>query len=145
MLDNDKQQFAQIVRTTMMVCGGSAPEADVLRIWWAALLAHDIADVSAAFSQYATRDSVVEGFEASISMDVSMFAPQITVPTLLIGADNDPITTVAAQEKLLTLFPDARLTILAGVGHLVHYEKPREAATLIIDFLQDGYVAGTRA
>lgn len=54
MLDNDKQQFAQIVRTTMMVCGGSAPEADVLRIWWAALLAHDIADVSAAFSQYAT-------------------------------------------------------------------------------------------
>lgn len=97
------------------------------------------------FSQYATRDSVVEGFEASISMDVSMFAPKITVPTLLIGADNDPITTVAAQEKLLTLFPDARLTILAGVGHLVHYEKPREAATLIVDFLQDGSVAGSPA
>lgn len=97
------------------------------------------------FSEYATRDSVVEGFEASISMDVSMFAPQITVPALLIGADNDPITTVAAQEKLDTLFPDARLTILAGVGHLVHYEKPREAAELIVGFLHDGSVAGTTA
>ena len=97
------------------------------------------------FSRYATRDSVVEGFEASISMDVSMFAPKITVPTLLIGADNDPITTVAAQEKLETLFADARLTILPGVGHLVHYEKPREAATLIVDFLGDGSVAGFSA
>ena len=97
------------------------------------------------FSRYATRDSVVEGFEASISMDASMFAPKITVPTLLIGADNDPITTVAAQEKLETLFADARLTILPGVGHLVHYEKPREAAALIVDFLGDGSVAGSAA
>lgn len=55
MRDDDKKQFAQIVRTTMLVCGGEAPEADVLRVWWAALAGHEIADVSAAFSQYATR------------------------------------------------------------------------------------------
>lgn len=90
------------------------------------------------FSRYSDRDSVVQGFEASISADVSMFAARIAVPTLLIGADNDPITTVAAQEKLVTLFPDARLVILEGVGHLVHYEKPREAAQEIVDFLQAG-------
>ena len=93
------------------------------------------------FSSYANRDVVVEGFEASISSDVSMFAGQITQPTLLIGADNDPITTVAAQEKLQTLFPDARLVILEGVGHLVHYEKPREAAALIVDFVGEGSLA----
>jgi pimeloyl-ACP methyl ester carboxylesterase len=93
------------------------------------------------FSRYATRDSVLEGFEASISTDVSMFASKIQTPTLLIGADNDPITTVTAQEKLETLFPDAHLAVLAGVGHLVHYERPREAATLIVDFLRDGSVA----
>ena len=55
MLDNDKQQFAQIMRSTMLVCGGSAPEPDVLRIWWAALQAFELADVSQAFSQYAIR------------------------------------------------------------------------------------------
>ena len=93
------------------------------------------------FSRYSDRDSVVEGFEASISADVSMFASRIAVPTLLIGADNDPITTVAAQEALATLFPDARLAILQGVGHLVHYEKPREAAELIVEFVRDGSLA----
>jgi pimeloyl-ACP methyl ester carboxylesterase len=92
------------------------------------------------FSRYADRDSVVEGFEASISSDVSMFAPSIAVPTLLVGADRDPITTVAAQERLATLFPDARLVIIPGVGHLVHYEKPREAAEAIVAFLGAGEV-----
>jgi pimeloyl-ACP methyl ester carboxylesterase len=93
------------------------------------------------FSSYATRDSVVEGFEASISSDVSMVASTITVPTLLVGADRDPIATVAAQERLASLFPDARLVIIPGVGHLIHYEKPREAARAIVDFLGTGRVA----
>lgn len=93
------------------------------------------------FSRYSDRDTVVEGFEASISSDASMFAARIDVPTLLIGADRDPITTVAAQQKLATLFPDAQLEILAGVGHLVHYEKPREAAAHIVAFIGDGSLA----
>lgn len=93
------------------------------------------------FSRYADRDSVVEGFEASISSDVSMYAASIPVPTLIVGADRDPITTVAAQRTLATLFPDARLVILEGVGHLVHYEKPLEAARAIVEFLGAGRVA----
>ena len=93
------------------------------------------------FSRYANRDTVVEGFEASISSDVSMFASRITVPTLLIAADDDPITTVAAQRSLQAQFPDARLVILEGVGHLVHYERPLEAAREIVDFLGAGRVA----
>jgi len=93
------------------------------------------------FSRYADRDSVVEGFQASISSDVSMFAARIAVPTLLIGSDRDPITTVADQQKLAGLFPDARLEVIPGVGHLVHYEKPREAAAMIVEFLGDGQLA----
>jgi pimeloyl-ACP methyl ester carboxylesterase len=93
------------------------------------------------FSRYANRNTVVEGFEASIGSDVSMFAARIAVPTLIIGADRDPITTVAAQERLAALFPDARLKILKGVGHLVHYEKPREAAQQLVTFLGAGRVA----
>lgn len=94
------------------------------------------------FSRYANRDSVVEGFEASISSDVSMVAGAIGVPTLLVGADRDPITTVGAQERLAELFPDARLEIIRGVGHLIHYEKPREAAAAIVEFLGTGRVVG---
>lgn len=55
MLEQDKKQFAQVVRSTMLVCGGSAPESDVLRIWWATFEQFDLADISMAFSQYAQR------------------------------------------------------------------------------------------
>ena len=55
MFDSDKKQFAQLLRSTMLVCGGEAPEPDVLRIWWGSLQIHDIDTVSAAFSQYAMR------------------------------------------------------------------------------------------
>jgi len=95
----------------------------------------------AYFSSYANRDSLLEGFEASISTDVSMFAEKISVPTLLIGARKDPISPVPAQERLVTLFPHAKLEIFDNVGHLIHYERPREAAELIVSFLNAGTVA----
>lgn len=55
MLDNDKNQFAQIVRSTMLVCGGSAPEVDGLQIWWKSLQSYSIESVSSAFSEYVMR------------------------------------------------------------------------------------------
>ncbi|QYH36194.1 alpha/beta fold hydrolase [Salinibacterium sp. M195] len=95
----------------------------------------------AHFSSYANRDTLLEGFEASIGSDVSMFADMITVPTLLIGARNDPISPVPAQERLATIIPQATLHIFDDVGHLIHYERPREAAELIVSFLDAGTVA----
>lgn len=95
----------------------------------------------AHFSSYATRDSLIEGFEASIGSDVSQFAPDIATPTLLVGAERDPLTSVAAQQRLQTLFPDARLVLIPDVGHLIHYETPRPAAEAIVEFVADGAVA----
>lgn len=93
------------------------------------------AEHHAYFNRFANRDVVVEGFLASISTDVSQFAPRITLPTLLIAADLDDITPVAAQHELQELFPNATLRILTGVGHLIHYEVPELAAGAIRDFL----------
>ena len=89
------------------------------------------------FNNFANRDVVVEGFLASISADVSEFAAAITVPTLLIAADLDDITPVAAQYELQKLFPNATLRILTGVGHLIHYEVPELAAAAITDFFAE--------
>jgi len=94
----------------------------------------------AHFSSYANRDSLLEGFEASISTDVSMFASQILCPTLLIGARHDPLSPVPAQERLSNAFHDAQLEILEDVGHLIHYERPREAASLMVNFMNSGTV-----
>jgi pimeloyl-ACP methyl ester carboxylesterase len=87
------------------------------------------------FSAFSDRRVVLEAFRASVSSDVSEFAPRIPERTLLIAADKDDITPVAAQERLVKLFPDARLHVIADVGHLIHYEVPAEAAEQITAFL----------
>lgn len=86
------------------------------------------------FSRFASRDVVVEGFRASISTDVSAFAPRIRVPTLLVAANLDDITPIAAQFHLEKALSDARLVVLEGVGHLIHYEVPHLAADAIRAF-----------
>jgi pimeloyl-ACP methyl ester carboxylesterase len=87
------------------------------------------------FSRFASRRVVLEAFRASVSTDVSMVARRITVPTLLVAAEKDDITPVAAQHRLQGLFADARLEVIPSVGHLIHYEVPEAAAGYIDDFL----------
>lgn len=93
------------------------------------------------FSRFSDRVTLVEGFEASISTDVSAVGSDIRVPTLLIGAERDPITKVADMHALAEQIPDATLRMIPGVGHLIHYEKAREAAGFIVDFVGDGALA----
>lgn len=90
------------------------------------------------FSEFADRDTVLEAFRASVSHDVSEYAARIPERTLLIAAERDDITPLAAQERLVTLFPDARLRVIPRVGHLIHYEEPARAAELIAAFLGEG-------
>jgi len=87
------------------------------------------------FSLFHDRDVLFEGFVTSVSNDVRRFAPMIAQPTLLIAAEKDDITPIEAERHLRTLFPDAELVEIPAVGHLIHYETPREAATAIRRFL----------
>jgi pimeloyl-ACP methyl ester carboxylesterase len=89
------------------------------------------------FSRFSDRDTVVEAFTASISHNVSDFAADVSVPTLLVAAELDDITPVAAHRPVADAIGDARLVILPDVGHLIHYEKPAEAAAAIRDFLDE--------
>jgi len=87
------------------------------------------------FSSFADRDVLHDAFVTSVSHDVSQYAGRITVPTLLIAADRDDITPIEAERVLATRIPDARLVEIEGVGHLIHYEKPAEAAAAIRSFI----------
>jgi pimeloyl-ACP methyl ester carboxylesterase len=87
------------------------------------------------FSAFADRTVVLEAFQASVGSDVSEFAAAIPQRTLLIAADRDDITPVSAQHRLQGLFPDATLHVIPDVGHLIHYEKPVEAADALTGFL----------
>ncbi|MFF2633657.1 alpha/beta fold hydrolase [Microbacterium sp. NPDC058021] len=95
------------------------------------------------FSRFADREVLHDAFLASVSNDIRAHAPAITQPTLLVAAVQDDITPIEAERHLVTLFPDARLVEIDGVGHLIHYETPRPAAEAIRSFLQPS-ADGTR-
>lgn len=87
------------------------------------------------FSAFADRDTLLEAFRASVSHDIRQYAADIPVPTLLIAAERDDITPIEAERVLVSRFPDASLVEIEGVGHLIHYETPAEAAAHIRGFL----------
>jgi pimeloyl-ACP methyl ester carboxylesterase len=87
------------------------------------------------FSAFANRQVVLEAFRASVTSDVSEFADRITVPVLLIAAERDDVTALPEQRavaaRLTRNGTDTTLVVIPGVGHLVHYETPAEAADAI--------------
>lgn len=93
------------------------------------------------FSRYASREAVLEAFDASIRHTVGEVAARIAAPVQLIAAERDDITPLAHQHALRGRFPDARLSVLPDVGHLVHYERPREAAAIIRRFLAEPHAS----
>jgi len=92
------------------------------------------------FSDFVSRASVLEAFETSVNNDVNQFVDAINarkkpVPFLLLVADRDDITALPEQKALAARLPGARLEVVEGVGHLVHYEAPDFAAHNIRSFL----------
>jgi magnesium chelatase accessory protein len=60
--------------------------------------------------------------------------PAITAPVLLLHADRDSAVPTSAVEQAARLLPDARMTILTGLGHLAHEERPDLVAEAIAAF-----------
>lgn len=92
---------------------------------------------NAYFSAFANRDSLLESFKASVGSNVSEVAQDLALPVLLIAGEQDEIAMLPDQHKLLALLPDGTLKVIPGVGHLIHYETPEPAASLIRRFLKD--------
>jgi len=92
---------------------------------------------SSYFSAFADRESLLEAFKASVGSNVAEVARSLTLPVLLIAGEKDEIATLPDQHTLLALLPDARLDVIPGVGHLIHYETPEPAAGFIRRFLKD--------
>lgn len=94
------------------------------------------------FSRFASPQTLLQAFRASVSHTVIEFASAYTMPTLIIAGERDDITPLSKQLDLQRLVPDAQLHILPGTGHLVHYEAVAETVWWIRDFLRTGLPAG---
>lgn len=73
---------------------------------------------------------------------------RVTVPTIVIAGDSDPVVTVDAAVVLAAAVPGARggATILRDTGHQAQLERPAEVAAAIRDAFApvDRYEAGLR-
>jgi pimeloyl-ACP methyl ester carboxylesterase len=88
------------------------------------------------FNGFADRRVLLEAFAASIGHTVTESAPLVRVPTLLVAGERDDLGPPAAQRDLARRFPDGRLEVLAGTGHLTHYEAPAAVAEAITRFVR---------
>ena len=91
----------------------------------------------ANFSDFANVAVATEGYEASISMDLSKLAGLISSPVLVVAATLDDITDINSQRRVSALYPNSTYREIQGVGHLVHYEAPDQAARFITEFLDN--------
>jgi pimeloyl-ACP methyl ester carboxylesterase len=74
-------------------------------------------------------------FERTVKQDVQSDAANITVPTLLIFADNDKAVPLSDARRYNELIKNSKLEIVKDAGHFVHQEKENEVLKLIESFL----------
>jgi pimeloyl-ACP methyl ester carboxylesterase len=66
--------------------------------------------------------------------DLSSEAAGVRCPTLVLGGQLDPITTVADLEDLAAAIPESQLAIVPGTGHGLR-NKPDEALAIVRSFI----------
>jgi poly(3-hydroxyalkanoate) depolymerase len=57
--------------------------------------------------------------------------------TLVLAADDDPISHLANGRLIARLIPDAKLAVIEGGGHLFAITRPEETARLVDEFLAE--------
>src|SRR5262249_15760267 len=79
---------------------------------------------------------VVRGdLQACDRFDVMSRISTITAPTLVICGDEDQLTPPKYARFLGERIPGATVAVIAGAGHYVQVEKPRETTAAICEFL----------
>jgi pimeloyl-ACP methyl ester carboxylesterase len=69
------------------------------------------------------------------ALDLQATLPRLKAPCLLIWGENDPIFSEDERASLRDALPAARVKVFAGLGHNPFWEKPKEVAALIDEFL----------
>lgn len=77
-----------------------------------------------AEQQGASPGAALELLEMNLQVDVRPLLPAVSVPTLVLHHDRDPVIPVASGRYLATHIPGARLIELDGSDHVFAFEHP---------------------
>lgn len=100
---------------------------------------------AAYFGSFGSRKGVLQAYEVSISATAAEFAPQIKVPVQMIVAEDDDLGTPQTARAMFTALeerphsPGERFDLIPQVGHLIHYETPTLATSLIAEFTHENF------
>jgi pimeloyl-ACP methyl ester carboxylesterase len=76
-----------------------------------------------------------ETFRRTVRQDVQRDAAQLTIPTLLVYAENDRAVPLQDGETYQKLIKNSKLVTVADAAHFVHIDQPDQVATAVKDFL----------
>lgn len=82
------------------------------------------------------KESYIKTVEATTHYDKSADLSAIAVPTLLVFAEQDRLTTPKIGVRMAEKIRNSRLEVIANAGHLVNIEFPQIFNALILDFLR---------
>jgi pimeloyl-ACP methyl ester carboxylesterase len=75
---------------------------------------------------------------AMADMEIDEAVPRLTVPTLLIAGEHDPMTPVVHSERMCANLPlPVGLKVVPGTGHMTPIERPAELNAALRRFLAD--------
>lgn len=74
--------------------------------------------------------------EAIVAMDLRDALPQITPPTLVIAAADDPALPLDHQRLIAAAVPGSRLEVVADAAHIASAQQPERINELIRDHLE---------
>jgi len=102
----------------------------------------DLAREPLSLVAVAAHDDAVMGLRALLATARSALADRIEdrlalieQPVLVVRGERDPFVSEAWAERVARLLPDARLAVVPGAPHAVHYARPDVVAGLVTGFL----------
>jgi pimeloyl-ACP methyl ester carboxylesterase len=122
----------------------SMPVPDQIRKAWYALVSDEFVQTGHDFLEGmiadmmrwpTTLDTIVKQVVAIGGFSSIGRASGIASPTLVIHGDADRLMPPANGDNVVAEIPGAELQTIRGVGHMFFWEKPRESAAMITEFL----------
>ncbi|MDL2341918.1 MAG: alpha/beta hydrolase [Patescibacteria group bacterium] len=89
----------------------------------------------AAGSDLLVVEHLQETFKETVRQDVQADAARLTLPTLLIYADQDQAVPLQDGRTYQSLIKNSKLEVITGAGHFVHLDKSDQVNRLIEEFL----------
>jgi pimeloyl-ACP methyl ester carboxylesterase len=95
-----------------------------------------IIDVIEAEREFTSVESALQDYLACDAFDLREMVPQINVPTLIVGGEDDITTPPKFSQYLHDRIPGSTLVMVADAGHYVMFEQSAEFNRIVEDFME---------